>query len=444
MESDPRRIHSPMFDKDKIKEQIAIIKSASERAQEKIDYATAHDPEIIHAIDIIERFLKKKHRICYGGQAINAHLPTKYKFYNPEYAIPDYDFFTPNQMEDIRIIIRDLKRAGFTEISAREGMHDGTIKIYVNFIPVADITVLDKSIYNILSKRESRIDGISYLNPNALRMLMYLELSRPWGEVSRWSKVYERLMIFNEFVPIKKCNYLDNRESVNHLTKEQLDTTIHYIIDQKCIFAGAELVSFYNSAVYKKKRQTEWIISTKKAVLFYSPDSEKNSLQLMEQLQQMDNTPDKFFIKAYASKGIVPSMKVICKGKTNLVFLIDQSACHSFFNVKVGMNVMKIATIDALISLYFSLGLINDHFLDIGAMECLANQLIGLSIQARQRHDTFIFPFISIKCVGHQQTLPSLIREKIKRIRVTHKKLKNLVNRSKTIVHKKYTNKITP
>jgi hypothetical protein len=431
-----------MLDKHKIKAQVDIIKMASERAQKKIDYTTAHNPEIIHAIDIIERFLKRKHRICYGGQAINAHLPTKYKFYNPEYSIPDYDFFTPSQMEDIRIIIRDLKRAGFTDISAREGMHDGTIKIYVNFIPIADITVLDKSIYNILSKRESRIDGISYLNPNALRMLMYLELSRPAGEVTRWSKVYERLMIFNEFVPIKKCNHLDNRASINHLTKEQLDTTIHYIIDQKCIFAGAELVSFYNSAVYKKKKQTEWLISTKKAVLFYSPDSEKDSLQLMEQLQQLDQTSDEFFIKSYSSKGIVPSMKVICKGKTDLIFIIDQSACHSFFNVKVGMNVMKIATIDSLISLYFSLGLINNHFMDMGSMECLANQLVALSVQARTRHDTFIFPFISIKCVGHQQTLPSLIRDKIKRVHVTRKKLKNIVNRSKSIVNKKYTNKL--
>ena len=162
----------------------------------------------------------------------------------------------------------------------------------------------------------------------------------------------------------------------------------------------------------------------------------------MEQLQQLDQTSDEFFIKSYSSKGIVPSMKVICKGKTDLIFIIDHSACHSFFNVNVGMNVMKIATIDSLISLYFSLGLINNHFMDMGAMECLANQLVALSVQARARHDTFIFPFISIKCVGHQQTLPSLIRDKIKRVRVTRKKLKNIVNRSKSIVNKKYTNKL--
>ena len=31
-------------------------------------------------------------------------------------------------------------------------------------------------------------------------MLMYLELSRPRGEVGRWPKVFERLSLFNEFV----------------------------------------------------------------------------------------------------------------------------------------------------------------------------------------------------------------------------------------------------
>ena len=81
---------------------------------------------IIRAIDVIEEFLRKKHRLCYGGQAINAHLPAKYKFYNPEFSIPDYDFFTPNHESDITTLVKDLKKAGFTEISVREGMHDGT------------------------------------------------------------------------------------------------------------------------------------------------------------------------------------------------------------------------------------------------------------------------------------------------------------------------------
>ena len=194
-------IHSDLFDRKTFQEQLERIAKASEVAQERVDYTSAHNDHIVRAIEVVEDFLRKKHRLCYGGQAINAHLPAKYKFYDPETSIPDYDFFTPQQEQDIAVLVKDLRKAGFTEISAREGMHEGTIKIYVDYIPVADMTAIDPRLYRILSKREFRYDGISYLDGNTLRMLMYLELSRPRGEVSRWEKVYERLALFNEFVP---------------------------------------------------------------------------------------------------------------------------------------------------------------------------------------------------------------------------------------------------
>ena len=188
MESDIEQTHidSDYFNSKQFKKQIAIIKQAAELAQKKVDYATAHNDHILRAIEVVEEFLRKKHRLCYGGQAINAHLPAKYKFYDPEYSIPDFDFFTPSSDSDIIMIIKDLRKAGFTDISAREGMHEGTMKIYVEYIPVADITQIDSQLYRILSKREYRVDGISYLDANSLRMLMYLELSRPQGEVKRW------------------------------------------------------------------------------------------------------------------------------------------------------------------------------------------------------------------------------------------------------------------
>ena len=152
MEQNIEKITSPILHKKKFQDQLDRIQQASESAQKRIDYYTAHDEHIVHAIQVVEEFLKKKHRICYGGQALNAHLPAKYKFYDPDYSIPDYDFFSPSQNEDINVLVKDLKRAGFTEISAREGMHKGTVKIYVEYVPVADITEIDRKLYDI--KRE--------------------------------------------------------------------------------------------------------------------------------------------------------------------------------------------------------------------------------------------------------------------------------------------------
>ena len=443
MESEIEQTHidSDFFDKERFQKQIDIIKQASELAQAKIDYASAQDDNIIRAINVVEDFLRKKHRLCYGGQAINAHLPDKYKFYDPEFSIPDYDFFTPNQNLDINIIVKDLKKAGFTEISVREGMHEGTVKVYVDYVPVADISTIDPKLYRILSNREFRIDGISYLDANSLRMLMYLELSRPRGEVSRWEKVFERLSLFNEFVPSKPCKL--NRNIFNGgLNKQQTQFTLNFIIENKRIFAGADLLDFYDAALKYGEQKTNWILSSKKPILFFSSEADTDAKKLREEfnfLLKQPNNPineskkhDKIpvTIKSYSSRGVdlIPSMKVISQGNKSLVFIIDQTACHSYFNIPIDDGkIMRIASMDTLITLYFSLGLFDSKFFDMGSMECLANKLVQTSVKAREKANTFIFPFISIKCTGHQTSLPSLIRAKVKRITQKKIELKKLL-----------------
>jgi hypothetical protein len=436
-EIEQSRISSEYFDKKKFQQQLDIIKKASEVAQEKIDYFSAHDDNIIRAIDIVEEFLRKKHRLCYGGQAINAHLPAKYKFYDPEYSIPDYDFFTPSQNEDITILIRDLRKAGFQEISAREGMHEGTIKIYVDYIPVADMTAIDPKLYKILSKREFRLDGISSLDANTLRMLMYLELSRPRGEVTRWAKVFERLALFNEFVPVKSCDI--KKDIFNgYLTSDQLNFTINFIVNNKRIFAGADLLEFYNKSLYARKLNTSWIFSSKKPIIFFSPNADNDAKQLKEEfifMSKTNKTNSKnnkkiFSIKSFSSKGvdIIPSMKVVSYGNRSLVFIIEMTACHSYYNIPINaMSQLKIASLDTLITLYFGLGLVDTKFFDMGSIECLANKLVEITIKARNNPDRFSLPFISLKCTGHQTSLPSLIRAKVKRITQKKQELKNLL-----------------
>ena len=53
-------------------------------------------------------------------------------------------------------------------------------------------------IYKNLQKDSINIVGILYASPNYLRMSMYLELSRPAGDVSRWEKVLKRLTLLNK------------------------------------------------------------------------------------------------------------------------------------------------------------------------------------------------------------------------------------------------------
>ena len=69
--------------------------------KEKID-----NPEVDDIIGIVEDFIRKKKRICYGGTAINNILPDTEKFYDKDVELPDYDFFFPKSDERCKIISR--------------------------------------------------------------------------------------------------------------------------------------------------------------------------------------------------------------------------------------------------------------------------------------------------------------------------------------------------
>ena len=424
------RPRSDLFDQRRIMEQVEHIKHAALEAQKKIDHESAHDPQIIKSIEVVENFLRKRHRLCYGGQAINAHLPKAYQFYDPEYSVPDYDFFTPSQKSDLLLLVKDLRAAGFVEIYVREGMHEGTFKIYVDYVPVADMTAIDPSLYRILSRREYRMNGISYLDANTLRMMMYLELSRPAGEVSRWGKVYERLVLFNEFASRPPCRI--KPMAAHSLSVEQVSFTLSFMVEHQRVFAGADLISFYDHTLRTRTKRSKWVLTTKRPLLFYSPTPEEDAEHLMKAFHQLEGDTgarrSKMRIVSYDSKGVevLPSMKIIVRGKQPLVFLIRQTACHSYVTFPLDRDrSLLIASMDTLITLYFSLGLIRSAYFDMGSMECVANHVVQLSIQSRDRSGPF--PFISITCQGHQSSVTSLIRKRIQRLTTSKNHIRGLL-----------------
>ena len=109
--------------------------------------------------------------------------------------LPDYDFFSANPIDDSKELADIYHKNGYTDVEAKSGLHFGTFKVFVNFIPIADITFLHPEIYNSISKDVIKINGLHYAPPNFLRMSMYLELSRPDGDVSRWEKILQRLSL---------------------------------------------------------------------------------------------------------------------------------------------------------------------------------------------------------------------------------------------------------
>jgi hypothetical protein len=205
--------------------ELAIVRKAIDKGQEQISRKKVNAPEIKEIMAIMENFIKEKKIICYGGTAINNILPIEDQFYDKELDIPDYDCFSATAVKDAKELADIYYKKGFTEVEAKSGQHYGTYKVFVNFIPVADLTFLVPEIYDNMKKEVIKVDGILYAPPNFLRMSMYLELSRPEGDINRWEKVLKRLVLLNKHYPLygTKCSRIETQRIFEETAPKSLD-----------------------------------------------------------------------------------------------------------------------------------------------------------------------------------------------------------------------------
>ena len=433
MEEDPRYlpVKSSLLQRPGIQRQILQLQAAVEEAQDLIQYAQAHNPDILFAIEIVEKFLKKKKRVCYGGTAINAILPKKLRFYDEDKDLPDYDFFTPQPDEDVGELVLELKKAGFMEVVQRIGMHKGTFKVLVNFIPIADITKLDEDVYKIIYKRSIEKQGIHYADPDFLRMGMYLELSRPRGQVERWEKVFERLTLLNSAFPPKVC-----KQSLEKLTgKIHVPYVVHkeildYILDKSRILVGAEVMALYDwvlSKRYRKKPSIQWFLHKNGMIVFYSPEAVRDGIVLRDQLGD-----DLIEMKTLRGKEeILPERVVLLYKNRPLVMIVQETACHAYniIALKEGRN-LHIGTLETLITLYYSLDIFSEWSADKKYLQysllCLTQKLVEMVSAFHRLGPQSPFPVFSIECSGYQKGYATLLREKFSRIRREKKKRSTL------------------
>jgi len=407
MEEDIRKTKSGV--EDFIKKR---LENVIDKAQERIDIEGAASPEIRFALDIVEEFLRRKRRVCYGGTAMNAQLPKEEQFYSPERDLPDYDFFTPDIEHDAEELILELKKSGFDDVANRVGMHEGTRKILVNFVAVADISEIDRDIYDILEKRAVIIDGIRYTDPDVLRMMMYLELSRPRGEVSRWAKVYERLALINKTFPMEKCE--KEKRFPRKIPIEIRDILHNFCIQHKRILAGARLEKLYFRSL-KGKEPVEWETREGGAVVFYSPDPKKDAIALRAGLgfRGVD-------VRYFKEKGdVIPARLVLRLHGVPIALLIQETACHSYNSLKDGKGTeVHIASLSTLISLYLSLAIFTNDENDIFGFSllCATQRFIEVNNQLQRLRQVRQFEPFSLDCRGYQKGYPTLLKEKVKRI----------------------------
>lgn len=423
MEAALKEIKSAELEKPHIQDLLKGLEATIEIAKDIRNTKNFQNPNLRKGLEIVEKFIKLKKRVCYGGMAINAHLPENKQFYDFSKNLPDYDFFTPDPEGDIKELMGALNIEGLPYVESKFSVHEGTTKIYVDFNAVADITKSSSVFYNNILKRSYIHKGIHYADANFLRMSMYLELSRPMGEVERWSKVYSRLLLFNEFVPF--LNRGCKPSLLRKISSEERNAILEFSIMNSLIYCGGDLENFY-----KNPKKNSWLSKSNNPLIAYSNNilSDIHSLKMI--LERINKKHLKIYKWSPEDNDLPFLLGLVHNGKI-FALLVEVSACHSYNVLTYKNSELKVASLDTLITLFYSLSFIKGlEGLVKSSFSCIANSISALSSKTRDIGKNNGLESFPLKCMGHQPSKESLMLAKYLRIQ-EFKKTRKIKKNSK-------------
>jgi hypothetical protein len=426
--------------------ELAILQNAVSESEALEAVRQVNDPQIKKMLHILEGFLRKGKNICYGGIALNAVLPKKMKFYDFDSELPDYDFFSRDALKDAIDLCDLYHRAGFKDVEGRSGVNHGTFKVFVNYIAIADITQMDTVFFDNLLKESIKIKNIYYSSIHFLRMALYIELSRPKGDISRWEKVFKRLTLLNHYYPLKSeipCelvniqrsmtrvsvveNSLKNltrdsgsdknmQEKLSKTLKERKDeqTKIYRIvldilIQKGVVFFGGYAASLYADRMPEEKRQ--WVQQIPDFDVLYDKNIEECAQAVVKGLKKAGYEGVKMIENPALGKYIPRNFQIVLFEKDAVCFIHETTACHSYNTISKGGKKINVATIDTILSLYLAFIYSGKDYIYRERILCISQYLFEVE-QENRLEQTGILKRFTMECIGKQKSLINILEEK--------------------------------
>ena len=342
----------------------------------------AKDPGTVTSLAVVKKFLKDNRVLCYGGTAINNLLPKKDQFYNPEEDVPDYDFFSKTPQAHSVTIANQLRKEGIAAVEVKPGMHLGTFKVFADFTGVADVTHLDEEIFDRLWEQAEVRQGIHYVPVNFLRMSMYLELSRPHGDVSRWEKVYSRLELLNKAFPTS-CNKKDAKQH-DELTDEQQKGVLKLLKNEDVV-----LLSVSAAEIHLNKNWT-------------------TPIGLLAERETIERLTKGEKIEVNEENDILPRRTSVLSedGTKSLFRFYETTACHSYHEMDNGVRVASIPTTLQFFFAYLYSGAQEEN---VASVLCIAQRLVDVANSKTKRRFEILTPK---ECIGLQESFIQMKRRK--------------------------------
>lgn len=389
----------------------------------------------LEILDIVERFIIEHKLVCYGGTAINNILPKDKQFYDYNIDIPDYDVFSDNAIKMTKMLSDILSYTDIYYIEAKSGFFFGTYKIFVNFVPLVDITQVNPSFYKKLLKDSITVDKIKYTSTEFLRMSLHQELARPMGDVSRWEKIYRRMDLLNKYYPVlikKTTRQQPVLKSVPFANFKNIYNTIfNNFVSSKLVFCNINIIA----CTYKThlSAQTKKNIICQKSLIGdkkYDPiiAYSNNLIETTEQLDSINELIEDYEVRyeyiPSIYKFIGDYINIYINNKyTGTVF--ETNSCLSHTTVKyLGSNI-NIGNIDTILNLYYSIILMDDMKIDTYNIKVFISQLYKIIVSYSKLIEKYKsiddIPIrlkrFSLPCYGEQDNYQDILQTRYEKYR---------------------------
>jgi hypothetical protein len=261
-------------------------------------------------------------------------------------------------------------------------MHLGTFKVFADFTGVADITHLDEEIFDRLWEQAEVRQGIHYVPVNFLRMSMYLELSRPHGDVSRWEKVYSRLELLNKAYPAS-CSKKDAKQH-EELTNEQQKGVLKLLKNEDVV-----LLSVSAAEIHLNKNWT-------------------TPIGLLAERETIERLTKGEKVEVNEENDILPRRTSVLSedGTKSLFRFYETTACHSYHEMENGVRVASIPTTLQFFFAYLYSGAQEEN---VASVLCIAQRLVDVANSKAKRRFELLTPK---ECIGVQESFIEMKRNK--------------------------------
>jgi hypothetical protein len=369
-----------------------------------------------YLFEIVLGVLRKYDVLLYGGSAINALLPDKYKFYSAT-ELPDIDVFCTadtyaNMHSDL---LKTFVKNGNMLTTIKEALHLNTYKLMSEGLLLLDITIVEKDTFATLKTGRIHTSFKLYtVNIEFLKYSLHTFICQPLDS-HRWSKIYGRMLKFYETYPahISKIPidiskyYIDCRQ----IPKALIANVKMQIRNYNLVSFGWDIIERYLIDITDKTMaisQPEILKNSKYYPIQYVTVSNNSASNMAESIVNGLNDPNVRMIYVSDAHSMIPPYAAVAYNDIKFIYIFETDNCASYIKYKNGLQLSIHSIVRYLYLMYF--GTKDPHLL--ATINHLVLLLFANLSSSKLQYKQFI-----VECYGKQKGLFTLRKEKFARVK---------------------------